>query len=299
MTTTTATTSLLSRPELANVKYNPRKRHFECIDESSSSSSSSSSKKKKPWRAMRGLTKLMAAAFFPNYNYFEAQSSRHRNMTYKDPDDSVPLDTTKYHVSVSHPSSGGKKKKKPSLTLKKKQKSQQALGQKIDKQLERAVNKRRGLPLPSDAVITKHVLQECERAMNWKPERAQLAIASPKLRVATAIDMVLSTKDAEKKLVVIDNKLGFVSYDILANGFMSSKSPLYNVPNHPRNQHYLQIVLELAMLREQYGVDTSKCDAYVVQASEHTVIFHPLPAWIRKEEQRIWEYFCAFCTSIK
>jgi len=229
----------------------------------------------------KGLTHRMREAFFPDYDY--EKGDRHR--AWIEADGSIEPDTAGLH-SRGPP-------RTPAMA--------QAQGNKLDTQLAAIVNGGRK-PGSRTMPAVRGVMDWFATCTTWRPERAQVCIAAPAIGVATAIDMVLTAETtAGERLIVIDTKLGYVNHMTRASGLMAADSPLAKCPNHPLNQHRLQLALTIGMLGDGgYVQPDDPVDACVVQASETgQVVPYPLPAWWRERIPAIWEHFAKFCVSHK
>jgi hypothetical protein len=257
----------------------------------------------------------MRRCFFPSYSYELATSPTYRQYVWREPDGQVWHSTAHLHerpgghvqriMAWKKRTGAGAGAGAGAASTGAPQKRAMAKGQRLDRALTAAVNKRHGTLLPQATRAERDTMRFYE-ARGWTPRRCQVVITAPHIRVATAIDAVLedhgtsSAPIVPPRMVVIDNKTGFVNYLTLANSYMTHGSPLADVPNHPLNQHFLQVLLELAMLRRYVGADgETPFGAYVVQTSDDNVVSYELPAWLRAREAAVWAYFEHFCTTYK
>lgn len=114
------------------------------------------------------------------------------------------------------------------------------------------------------------------------PLRAELPICDPKEGISTGVDAIC-TRDS--KLLFIDWKTGYDEYIEKGSGMM--EGILNFLSNCPRNQAYIQLVVESEIIRRNYG--TTPDELHVVQLCNSGVNAFKVPDIITKLSPRIYD----------
>lgn len=142
---------------------------------------------------------------------------------------------------------------------------------------------RSGMPHPMTVAIMKK-----RREWGWKRLVSQFPVYWEGALIASAIDCI-HTAGPENRLVLEETKTGFARYLTRSNDRMHASSPMRDQPNHPLNQHLLQLLLCKMMLERLW--DATVHEAYVVQAVSATVVQrHAIPPWMLLRQDEIWDY---------
>lgn len=102
------------------------------------------------------------------------------------------------------------------------------------------------------------------------PIKAELSICDPNEIIGTGIDGICSLG---KKLVFLDWKTGYDGYIEKGNDMM--KDELSFLSNCPKNQAFLQMIVEREIVKRNYGVVPD--DMYVIQLSSDGVSSYKVP----------------------
>lgn len=265
------------------------------------------SNKEGDWELVKGLLENLQRVFYWDYNYQQSLKS------------DIGLGTaegTYVPTTLGIISDDKKKKRKrrdaeedlpdpskrakytsPYDKVKAKNKEAKQKGSRLDAELYWYVNSKykkgknstyaKNVVTPSDA--TRDMIK-ARREWKWTSLVAQFPIYCQQIKVGTRVDEILI--DENNNLIFIDNKRGYENYFTKANGFM--KGPLHDVSNAPCNQHFLQVMIEIAMAKYMYGIKNQP-RAYIIQVTPSGVIPHKLPLWCTTRLREVWEWFVKNC----
>ena len=214
--------------------------------------------------AMLGLTKPMRDCFYPDYDYEAARAASGGVPS------ALPLPVDRRRAA----------------TARRRRVRGVDLGNRVDEQVRLAINApAKFARLARVDSLAKDVLT-AYALYGWAPAVSQFPVAAPDLLCGTRIDVVAYGPRLEP--VLIENKTGFYGYLRQANGRM--RPPLDFADNCPLNQHYLQVLLEKAIVRRYWGLDFGE-QCYVVQATTDGVVPYKLPREFADAEEAVWTAF--------
>jgi hypothetical protein len=171
------------------------------------------------------------------------------------------------------------------LKRKKAKRSGKFIGNKVDRELDRWVKKKRLKNPHPYLLLIQNVLKQNE----WTPIASQLDLACSALRLGTRIDLICENN--EKELIIIELKCGFEDYyDVANQGNMLY--PFTDVEISCRNKHYLQLwMTSWLFFHCQHSLSGRKvANAYVLRIfNESQVELNPLPYWLVADGERLRE----------
>ena len=214
---------------------------------------------------LSGLLRVLQTVFYPEYDYATARS---KDCTVPPGEYTIPL-----------PIDGARRGGKGHVVGAER-------GSIVDEDLETWANNRAVWNGRARHPVMAVDVVDAFEQWRWKPIVSQFPLAAPHIRVATRADMIVL--DAADTPILLEIKTGYEKYLDKCNGMM--RGPLYDKPNTPLNQHYLQVGIEMLIAKHCYGFEFKRC--YVVQAMhERGIVPHELPAWFYERDAQIWRYF--------
>jgi hypothetical protein len=222
------------------------------------------------WRSCRGITDLLARAFWPCYRYYSARQ--------------VGLEGDQLTLAKFALPRDDKREK-----LYKRRKTRGFnLGSKVHKQVARMVNGE-GRDLVRPEPISENFMRAMAR-WNWIPLAAELPCIIPDVRVGTMMDVL--AMDANGRYVLVENKVGYSESMHLARSTM--KGPLMDIPDCPLNQHFVQLAMMRMMLQRTHNIDVPASNCFVLQGTASGITPYELPQWAVTKGNVMWHYFCEF-----
>jgi len=222
------------------------------------------------WRACRGITDLLARAFWPCYRYYSAKH--------------VGLEGEQLELATS----GLQRDKRREKNYRRRKTRGHDLGSKVHKQVARLVNGE-GRELVRPEPIARNFIRYMQR-YEWTPLAAELPCVIPEVRVGTMVDVI--AMDADGQYVLIENKIGYGDTMHKARSYM--KGPLMNVTDCPLNQHFVQLAMMRLMLERTHEIKVPVENCFVLQGTASGITPYELPRWALQKGDAMWQYFCEF-----
>jgi hypothetical protein len=149
----------------------------------------------------------------------------------------------------------------------------------------------KSVPIPDPCTI--RIITMCARK-GWYPLVAEQMIWDEDMRVATAIDMIV-TDVTTGKLILLELKTGYEGEEYGPHPSDGKfPEPLNDITNCPMFRHMLQVTSMLSILYRKYKVTID--DAYIVRAmsKERRVECISMPKWCRIKSYRdnVYDMMC-------
>ena len=112
-------------------------------------------------------------------------------------------------------------------------------------------------------------------ASGYIPIQAQVSVAYPKLRLATAVDQIWQQRISGRFAVIELKKYETRTYEE-KNGFLNA--PYETHADNHRNRHQLQLFWSWWMFCSQYNL--TNVDAFVIRVHTHSIRTYPMEPWV-------------------